>query len=319
MKQLSQIIIILLSSATVLTTTGATTLQCKEDEALLEVTYTLSEDEWKDNFPGLDSSYQNPLLSVQPSGNYGMFNSSTVINYENYTSLVDYTACIPKDDATCFQVSIYMLPITSYEITYDGTVVQYSDQDVFYDTYYYTNDKKFIQYPITSIEFGDGCYPVCNEEEHLFDHQQFLGYDSDLSGSSTSHLDYNVKDDNDIVVLDCIWKNCALTGLSNWAVGVYRYRTCLPVNKKCYSLLLGNQYPSVYPTATYGLRYNNEELVSHSNTISVSQTFFGDGCQPRCNEDESIVSYWVTSQAVEGQHLPLPLLGILATQTMKNH
>ena len=107
MKQLSQIIIILLS-ATVLTTTVATTttLQCKEDEALLEVKYTITEDEWKEKFPGLDSSYQNPLLSVQPSGNYGMFNSSTVINYENYTSLVDYTACIPKDDdATCFQVS----------------------------------------------------------------------------------------------------------------------------------------------------------------------------------------------------------------------
>ena len=60
MKQLSQIIIILLS-ATVLTTTFATdTLQCKEDEALLDVTYTLTEDDWKENLPGLDSSYQNP-------------------------------------------------------------------------------------------------------------------------------------------------------------------------------------------------------------------------------------------------------------------
>jgi len=275
--------------AAFLTTIVATTLQCKDDEALLEVTYTLSEDEWKENLPGLDSSYQNPKLSVQPSGNYGMFNSSTVIKYENHTSLVDYTNCIPKDDdASCFQVSIYMLPIKSYEITFDGTVVQHSDQDVFHDTYYNTNDKKSIQYPITSIELGEGCYPVCNDEEHLFDHHQFLGYDSDLSGASTSHLDYNVKDDNDVVVLDCIWKNCTLTGLSNWAVGVYRYRTCLPA-KKCYSLLLGNQYPSVYPTATYGLRYDNEEIASHSNTIRVSQTFFGDGCQPRCNEDESIV------------------------------
>lgn len=287
MKQLSQIITSLLGATVLTTTTVATTLQCKENEALLEVTYTLSEDDWKESLPGLDDTYRSPKLSVQPSGNYGMFNLSTVIHYENYTSLVDYTACIPKDDVTCFQVSIYMLPITSYEITYDGTVVQHdSDQDVFYDTYFHSNDEKLIQYPITSIEFGDGCYPVCNEEEHLFDHQQFLGYNSYLS-----HLDYNVKDDNDVVVLDCTWNNCRLTDLSNRrAGGVYRYRTCLPANK-CYSLLLGNPYrsPLADTTETYGLNYNNEEIVSHSNTIRVSQTFFGDGCQPRCNEDESIV------------------------------
>ena len=112
MKQLSQIITLLSATAVLSTTVATTTLQCKEDEALLEVTYTLTEDDWKENLPGLDSSYQNPKLSVQPSGNYGMFNSSTFIKYENYTSLMDYTACIPKDDATCFQY----IHVTNYII-----------------------------------------------------------------------------------------------------------------------------------------------------------------------------------------------------------
>lgn len=95
MKQLSQIIALLSATAVLSTTVATTTLQCKEDEALLEVTYTLSEDEWKEILPG-DDPYQYPILSVQPSGNYGMFNSSTIINYENYTILVDYTACTKR-------------------------------------------------------------------------------------------------------------------------------------------------------------------------------------------------------------------------------
>ena len=75
---------------------------------------------------------RTPLLSIQPSGNYG--NSSNIghrVEYSNYIALEDYEACIPKEEQGCFQVGVYMLPISSYEIAYDGVVIPTGDQVFF--------------------------------------------------------------------------------------------------------------------------------------------------------------------------------------------
>jgi len=273
---------------------AAVQTQCKDNEALLQVKYTLSEEEWN---TGQENASRTPLLSIQPSGNYG--NSSNIghlVEYSNYTALEDYEACIPNEDQGCFQVSIYMLPVSSYEISYDSVVIPTGDQ-VFYDSILTGHGEQIpdrngqVQFPVTSTEIGSTCYPVCEEGEKLFDHYQFNGY----WGTINTHEPFSIDEvDSDSNVLNCNRNFCRNTGSSSDQggydrVGLYRHRACLPASK-CYSFLVGRQYN--FDPFSYAVHYNEDLVIERDNILRVSQAYFGDDCKPKCNEkDESTVDF----------------------------
>ena len=250
------------------------------------MSYKLKEEEWNEKFPApsLDAYYY-PLLSIQPSaGNVGNYSSSVYYEellYTNYSSLIDHEMCIPRGDG-CIQVVVGMLPIDSYDIIWDGDVVQTGE--AVWDTYSKKKmtsfPREYVQFPVTSTEIGTDCFPVCEEDEELFDHSQYTGY----KGYSNGH-DIRVEDEEGNTVIDCDWLTCLERDARRKLF--YKYRTCLQADK-CYSFLIGSRYKFTSDNLSYSLRYN-DEIVAQSDNWSIDQAYFGSGCQPQCTEDESQV------------------------------
>lgn len=249
---------------------------------------------WNDSLPGIENASRTPLLSIQPSGNYGnSFSINHRVQYSNYTALEDYEACIPKEEQGCFQVSIYMLSVSSYEISFDSVVIPTGDQ-VFYDSYLFDlNETQVhqVQFPVTSTEIGNNCYPVCEEDENLFDHYQFNGY----WGTINTHEPFRIDEvDSDSNALNCNRNFCRITGLSSdqddfYRLGLYRHRACLPAST-CYSFLVGRQY--YFDPFSYAVHYNEDLVIERDNILRISQAYLGDDCKPKCNEeDESTVDF----------------------------
>ena len=208
--------------------------QCSENEALLQVSYKLKEEEWNENFPApyIDNYY--PLLSIQPSGNVGNYSSvyEELVLYTNHSSLVDHETCIPRD--VCLQVIVGMLPIDSYDIIWDGDVMQ-TGQAV-WDTYTKNGTSfpsEYVQFPVTSTDIGTDCFPACEEDEELFDHQQYIEYKT-----YPSINDIRVEDEEGKTIIDCNMRTCLRDEDTSRQMMFFKYRTCLKTDK-CYSFLIG--------------------------------------------------------------------------------
>eukprot|EP00985_Skeletonema_marinoi_P011323 scaffold5371_cov190-Skeletonema_marinoi.AAC.1 len=125
-------------------------LTCNETDALLQVKYTITKDEWDSSRPIFDK----PFLYLQ--GNE--------LRYKNFAKLTDYEACLPRDE--CSEVVVGGLPTDAYKISFDGKAVDIGREFVF--------DGK---YPVTSTEVGTCAKPpICKDTEALLDIQYWGGY-----------------------------------------------------------------------------------------------------------------------------------------------
>eukprot|EP00984_Skeletonema_dohrnii_P033489 scaffold30252_cov78-Skeletonema_dohrnii-CCMP3373.AAC.1 len=124
-------------------------LTCNETDALLQVKYTITKDEWDSSRPIFDK----PFLYLQ--GNE--------LRYKNFAKLKDYEECLPRDE--CSEVVVGGIPTDAYEISFDGKAVDIGHEFVF--------DGKN---PVTSTEVGTCTKPICKDTEALLDIQYWSGY-----------------------------------------------------------------------------------------------------------------------------------------------
>eukprot|EP00984_Skeletonema_dohrnii_P031578 scaffold24187_cov156-Skeletonema_dohrnii-CCMP3373.AAC.5 len=124
-------------------------LPCNETDALLQVKYTITKDEWDSSRPIFDK----PFLYLQ--GNE--------LRYKNFAKLKDYEACLPRHE--CSEVVVGGLPTDAYEISFDGKAVNITHEFVF--------DGKN---PVTSTKVGTCTKPICKDTEALLEIQYWSGY-----------------------------------------------------------------------------------------------------------------------------------------------
>eukprot|EP00984_Skeletonema_dohrnii_P030732 scaffold22441_cov75-Skeletonema_dohrnii-CCMP3373.AAC.4 len=130
------------------------TLTCHETDALLQVKYTITEDEWDSSSSNFGNWGSTPFLYLQGIG---------MIPYENFADLTDYEACLPRDE--CSEVVVGGLPTDAYAISFDGKAADIGQEFVF--------DGKN---PVTSTEVGTcTTKPICKDTEALLDIQYWSG------------------------------------------------------------------------------------------------------------------------------------------------
>jgi hypothetical protein len=79
-------------------------LTCNETDALLQVKYNITEDEWNNSRPQY-YSYSGAFLYIQP---LMMFE----VEYKNFADVQNYEACLPRDE--CTDVVVAGLPTDAY-------------------------------------------------------------------------------------------------------------------------------------------------------------------------------------------------------------
>jgi len=118
-------------------------LTCNETDALFQVKYNITEDEW-DSF-----SYRSPpTLSLRGDG----------VVYEKFADLTDYEACLPRDE--CSEVLVFGLPTDAYKFSFDEKAVAVGAEFIF--------DAKN---PATTTEVGNCNKPICKDTEALVEVQ----------------------------------------------------------------------------------------------------------------------------------------------------
>ena len=87
-------------------------LTCNETDALLQVKYNITEDEWNNSRPQFPSLNQRAFLRIR---------GNEVARYENFASVKNYEACLPRDE--CSNAVVAGLPTDAYELSFDGKAV----------------------------------------------------------------------------------------------------------------------------------------------------------------------------------------------------
>ncbi len=83
-------------------------LTCNETNALLQVKYNITEDEWDSSRPKPTFIFREPFLYLQGSR----------VEYETFASVRNYEACLPRDE--CSEVLVGGLPTDAYQLSFDG-------------------------------------------------------------------------------------------------------------------------------------------------------------------------------------------------------
>mmetsp|Transcript_21375 Transcript_21375/g.33059 ORF Transcript_21375/g.33059 Transcript_21375/m.33059 type:complete len:189 (+) Transcript_21375:154-720(+) len=81
-------------------------LTCNETDALIQVKYSITKDEWDSSWK---ESWKDPFLYLQ---------GIRMIPYVKFADLTDYETCLPRDE--CTGVVVGGLPTDAYEISFDG-------------------------------------------------------------------------------------------------------------------------------------------------------------------------------------------------------
>ena len=232
-------------------------LTCNETDALLQVKYNITEDEWDSLRPNIDNRRYTPFLSLQGND----------IRYENFVDLTDYEACLPKDE--CSEVVVGGLPTDAYEISFGGKAVDIGQEFVFDG-----------RNPITSTEVGTCTKPpICKDTEALLEIQYWSG-----SLYFNQHS-FRVEDKEGNIVLH---------GEPVGAYSVNQTYACLPKDDACYTFLIGGSYQwGSYPPPSYSVFFDGK-LVRRSDSWLFDSVQFGGSCKPRCNEDnESLIEFFL--------------------------
>ena len=127
-------------------------LTCNETDALLQVKYNITKDEW-------DSSISNSYRYTP-----FMYLRDNELRYKHFANLTDYETCLPRDE--CSEVVVGGLPTDAYKILFDGKAVDITQEFVF--------DGKN---PVTSTEVGTCTTkpPICKDTEALLEIQYWSG------------------------------------------------------------------------------------------------------------------------------------------------
>ena len=241
-------------------------LTCNETEALLQVKYNITEDEWNSSRPPVVDK-NRALLYLQ--GNE--------IRYENFASVQNYEACLPRDE--CSQIAVGGLPTDAYKLSFDGKAVDIG-HEFFFDG---TN-------PVTSTTVGTDCTkpPICKDTEALLEIHYW-------SGSFYYNLHYFRVEDKD-----------GGKKLEEEPEGLYSLNqtfACLPKDDSCYTFLIGgeNQWATgrrSLPPPSYSIIYDGE-LVGNSDSWLFDKVRFGGSCEPLCNQDdESLIEFFMHDRTV---------------------
>ena len=201
-------------------------LTCNETEALLQVKYNITEDEWDNSRPQFPSFNQRAFLRIR---------GNEVVEYENFADVKNYEVCLPRDE--CSEIVVAGLPTDAYELSFDGKAVEIG-HEFFFDG---TN-------PVTSTEVGTDCPftkpPICKDTEALLEIQYW--------GGSFDYNFYHFRvEDKD-----------GGTILSGEPVGLYSLKNsyaCLPKDDACYTFLIGGEYQMpayIHPLPSYSLIFD---------------------------------------------------------------
>jgi hypothetical protein len=229
------------------------------------VKYDITEDVWNTTRPS-DSNFK-PFLRIEDNVPLPQQH----IWYDDFTDLVNYEICLPRDD--CLQVVVAGLPTDAYKIFFGNKNVDINADFQF-------DDKN----PVTSTEVGT-CInntPTCEDTEALVEVQYWSGEFSYRQNA------FRIEDKNSNIIM-----NGGPTVL-----GMYFLNStyaCVPRDNSCYTFLIGSGYvrdPS-WPLPSYSLFYDGK-LVRKDDSFQFDSIQFGDACQPHCKQDnESLVEFFL--------------------------
>jgi hypothetical protein len=235
----------------------ATALRCNETDALIQVKFNITQEQWDAEELG-PSGFRTPFLQIP--GDEAI--------YRRFSDLTDFEACLPRDD--CSEVIVAGLPTDGYRISFDGEPIDIGSSFPFDGTN-----------PITSTEVGNCFKPTCKDTEALVEVQFWAGGD----GGATS---YRVEGKDGDVIMD-------FNPPPLFEMSLTRNLACVPRNS-CYTFLIGTHFQlhpnSIFHSSSYSVLFDGE-LVRKSDSWLFEALHFGDGCKPRCNQDESEVEFFM--------------------------
>ena len=228
-----------------------TSLQCNENnEALLRISYTISQDEW-DDLNNMDVDSKLKRLTIRPSSSSSSGSSSTnnlsssssttfqsiidIVDYNTLNDLVDYTSCVSTE--TCYEITISEIPYDNYVIYWDDNRI---DDDV-------ENRQVYVgEYGdrITSTEVGMNCSPTCNnnDNEVLFEYKYWsnVGFEDYRIEDIITNKNNNDSNKEPVVVLRCdSYEDECQT--NNMPDSLYINRVCLR-SDGCYRFIVGDNF-----------------------------------------------------------------------------
>mmetsp|Transcript_28229 Transcript_28229/g.40339 ORF Transcript_28229/g.40339 Transcript_28229/m.40339 type:complete len:569 (+) Transcript_28229:119-1825(+) len=238
-------------------------LTCKETEALLEVKYNITKDEWDSSRPKYNIR-EEPFLYLKGSN----------VKYENFTSVRNYEACLPRDE--CSEVVVGGLPTDAYEFSFDGKAVDIGQEFIFDGTN-----------PVTSTKVGACTKPICKVTEALMEIQYWETY------FGNEYFRVEDKDGGTVLFSDPEEREAySLRG----GYTLNQTYACLPRDDACYTFLIGSAYqisPIVRTPASYSVIFDGK-LVSRSDSWLFDSVQFGGSCKPQCDQDtESPVEFFL--------------------------
>ena len=252
-------------------------LTCNETDALLQVKYNITEDEW-DSTRGI--KILNPFLNLHIQDDVVTPYYVLTSGYETFADLTDYEACLPRDE--CTQVVVGGLPINSFTLSFDGRAVDIGHEFLFDG-----------RNPVTSTEVGSCTKPICQETEDLLEIQYWTGQHSSLPSS------FRVEDDDGSTILH--------GAPSEKHYFLNQTYACLPRDDDaCYTFLIGgeNQMDNYYryPPPSYSVLVDGQ-LVRRSDNWLFDSVQIGGSCKPRCNEDdESLIEFFLYDRTREVEY-----------------
>eukprot|EP00984_Skeletonema_dohrnii_P004356 scaffold1552_cov111-Skeletonema_dohrnii-CCMP3373.AAC.1 len=246
-------------------------LNCNETDALLQVKYNITEDEYSSLVRAIGDY---PFLNVQ-NNTLPVWKDSNSVRYYSFPGLTDYEVCLPRDE--CSRITVGGFPADVYELSFDGKAIDIRDEILFNGNV-----------PVTATGVGSCAAPICKDTEALLE-AQFWAF-----GSLDDNFLVEDKDGNTVLHSNTLF-------LDNIR---YFNKTsiCLPKDNACYTFLIGGDVQSDmykpwgenFPAQpSYSLFFDGK-LVHRSDSWLFDSVQFGDSCKPLCNqEDQSLVEFFM--------------------------
>ena len=237
---------------------AAVSAVCNETDALLQIKYNITKEEWDSSRPNFNNWKFIPLLFFQ----------GDEVRYESYENLTDYEACLPRD--ACSEVVVGGLPTDAYTVSFDENAIDISHEFLF--------DGKN---PITSTQIGTCVKPTCEDNEALLEIQYWNG------NFYYKQHSFRVEDNDGTTILQ---------GEPEQMFSVNQTFACLSKDDSCHTFLIGGSYQIdnlVFVPPSYSVFFDGE-LVKRSDSWLFDSVQIGNGCMPRCSEDsESAIEFFM--------------------------
>ena len=226
---------------------------CNETDALLQVKFNITEEEWDSSRPPYSSFRDGAFLRLQ---------GNEVQHYENFADVRNYAACLPKDQ--CSEVVVAGLPKDAYEVSFDGKSV-----DIGHEFFFDGN-------PVTSTKVGANCTkpPICEDTETLLEIQ----YWSRIFESFKAYS-FRVEDKEGGTVLSGKPRMYSLE----------QSYVCLPKDDACYTFLVGG----MDHLSAYSVIFDGKLVRSSDGWLFDSVRFGGSCEPLCNQDDESVIEFFL--------------------------